>query len=79
MHASVASGTKGNQVLIGIVARLATKFLVVNFKVRHRAARLASPAIAAQHLVAQLFVQLGIKPQGTKFWLGTIHDTFRVT
>jgi hypothetical protein len=46
MQAGVADSTKGDQVLLGIIARLAAKFLVVNLKIRHCAATLASPAIA---------------------------------
>ena len=33
MYAGVACGTEGNQVLLGIVAGLAAKFLVMNLKI----------------------------------------------
>ena len=33
MHAGVACGTEGNQVLLAIVAGLAAKFLVMNLKI----------------------------------------------
>ena len=33
MHAGVACGTEGNQVVLGIVAGLAAKFLVMNLKI----------------------------------------------
>jgi hypothetical protein len=33
MHAGVACGTEGNQVLLGILAGLAAKFLVMNLKI----------------------------------------------
>jgi hypothetical protein len=57
---------------------LAAEFLVVNFKVGHRAAGLASPAIAAQYLIAELFVQAGIEPQLVPLWWDVIHDAFSV-
>jgi len=31
MHNRMASGTQGDQIFFGIIAALATKFLVVNF------------------------------------------------
>jgi len=46
MNLGVARGAKGNQVLFGIVAGLAAKLLVVNFKVGHRATSLTSPVVA---------------------------------
>jgi hypothetical protein len=47
MQAGVADSTKGDQVLLGIIAGLTAEFLVVNLKIRHSAARLASPPVAA--------------------------------
>ncbi|HXP79852.1 MAG TPA: hypothetical protein VN976_08095 [Verrucomicrobiae bacterium] len=72
----MAAGTQGNQVFSGIITGLAAEFLVVNLKIRHRAAGLASPAIPAEYLVAQFFVQLGIKPQAWAFRRGPVHDAF---
>lgn len=57
MHGGVAFRAKRNQVLLRILAGLATEFFVVDLKIGHCAARLASPAIATEHLIAQLFVQ----------------------
>ena len=56
MHVGVARTAKCYQVLFAICARLATKLFVMDLKVRHRSARLASPSIAAKDLIAQLFV-----------------------
>jgi len=56
MHCGVARSAKCYQVLFAIRAGLATKLFVMNLKVRHRPARLASPSIAAKDLIAQLFV-----------------------
>jgi hypothetical protein len=57
MHGGVACSTEGNQILARIIAGVAAKFLVVNLKVGHRAARLASPTIPSEHLVSEVFVQ----------------------
>jgi hypothetical protein len=46
MQAGMADNTEGDQVLFGIIAGLTAEFLVVNLKIRHGAAGLASPAIA---------------------------------
>jgi hypothetical protein len=62
MHSRVACVTQRDQIFLRIVARVAAEILVVHLEVGHRAARLASPAIAMQHLVAQLFVRHGLKP-----------------
>lgn len=67
MQSDVACGAEGNKVLFGVVAGVAAEFLMMNFEIGYGAARLASPAIAVQHLVAELFVQLGIKPQARTF------------
>jgi hypothetical protein len=56
MHGGVAFAAQRDQILLGIVAGMAAKLLVVNLKIRHRAARLASPAIPAEHFVANLVV-----------------------
>jgi hypothetical protein len=58
----VAWGAKRYQVLLGIIARLAAKPFVMNFKIGHGSARLASPAISAQHLLTKFLIRLGIKP-----------------
>jgi hypothetical protein len=79
MHCSVTCRTKRNQVLLRIVAGLAAKFFVMNLEIRHRAARLASPAVATEHLVAKLFVRLGLKPHGRSLWSDQIHNTFSAT
>ena len=53
---------------------MAAEFLVVNLEIRHCAAQLASPTVAAQYLVAELFVQGGVKPQARSLWSDAIHD-----
>jgi hypothetical protein len=78
MHIPMARGTKGNRVLLGIVSGMATKFLVVNLQIRDRAARLAPPAIPAQHLLPQLFVPHGIKTQARIFYWNPVQDAFSI-
>ena len=46
MNGDVTSTAKRNQVQLGIIAGLAAKLLVVDFKVGHCATRLASPTVA---------------------------------
>ena len=46
MPSGVACGAKRDQVLFRIIAGLAAEFLVVNLKIRHRAAVLASPSVS---------------------------------
>ena len=43
------------------MARVTPKLFVMDFKVRHGAARLTPPAVATQDLLPETFVQLGIK------------------
>jgi hypothetical protein len=57
-------GAEGDQVFFGVVAGVAAKLFVMDFQVRHRSARLASPAIATQHLLPKTLVGIGIQPQG---------------
>jgi hypothetical protein len=62
MNAAVAPVAKRDQILLGILTPVTTESFVVNFKIGHRPARLASPAIPAKHLITELLVRLGIKP-----------------
>ena len=79
MHASVAFGTECYQILLRIIAGLAAEFFVMDFKIGHCATRLASPAVATQHLVAQTVVLVGIEPQAYMFRSDSSHDAFSVT
>jgi hypothetical protein len=58
VHLPVTFGTKGNQVLFGIVAGLATKLDVMYFQPLHAAAGLTAPTVSLQHLDVQLAVIL---------------------
>jgi hypothetical protein len=44
--------TERDQILAAIITGVTTKVFVVNLKIGHCAARLASPTIATQHLIA---------------------------
>lgn len=52
VNLSMTSSAEGNQILLGIMPKLAAKLFVVNLEVGHCAAGLAPPAVATQHLVA---------------------------
>jgi hypothetical protein len=49
MNRRMTIWTEGNQILLGILASVASKLLMVDFQMRHRAARLTPPAVATQH------------------------------
>jgi hypothetical protein len=57
MLGGVACSAERNEVLARIIAGSAAKPFVMNLKVGHRAARLASPPVAAEHLVAKLLIE----------------------
>jgi hypothetical protein len=65
MGSGVARSAECNKVALGIIAVVAAKLLVVDFQVRHRTARLTSPAIATQYLLPQVLVRHRIKPDAT--------------
>ena len=75
----MACRTKCNQILLRIVAGLAAEFFVMDFKIGHCATRLASPAVAMQHLVAQIVVLAGLEPQRCTFRSDPSYNAFSVT
>jgi hypothetical protein len=75
----VTAGAQGNQVRVVIVAPLAAELLVMDLQVLPGTTNLASPAVAAKHLLSQLFVRFGIKPQTRSFGSYPIHEAFSVT
>jgi hypothetical protein len=56
VNGSMTGRAEGDQVLFGVVARVAAKLLVVDFQVRHRAAQLTPPAIATQDLLPKALI-----------------------
>jgi hypothetical protein len=67
MYSGMAVRAQGDQVRFGILAGMTSKMFVVNFQVRHRAAKLTSPAIATQNLLPQYFVRPRIQPHSRHF------------
>jgi hypothetical protein len=53
----MTSRAEGDEIFLEIRPRLAAELFVVNFKIEHRAARLASPAVASEQTVAKLLIQ----------------------
>jgi len=56
MQERMTCGAQRDQVLLGIIAALATELRVVNFQIRSGPTTLAPPTIAPQHLLPKLFV-----------------------
>jgi hypothetical protein len=52
MDPPVASSAKRDQVLFGIISRLAAKLFVVDFEIGQCAAQLATPPVASQDLLS---------------------------
>lgn len=63
----MAFGAKGDQVLLGVVPRLAAEFLVVDFEIGQRAARLTTPAVAPQDLLPEIFEGSRVKAHAPGF------------
>jgi hypothetical protein len=74
MHRGMAFVAQRDQVRLGILAGTAAKLFVVNFKIGHRATRLASPTVAAEHLVAKLVVQFAVQAKAWVLWSDTVHE-----
>jgi hypothetical protein len=76
MDVCVAVCAERDQVLFGVVARVVSKFLVMDLQVRHCPARLTPPAIATQDRLPQSLVRHRIQPQGRRLWTNRAHDAF---
>jgi hypothetical protein len=63
MNFFVAASTKRDQILGSIIAQPASWQDVMNLKILHAPARLASPAISLQDFTAELAISFRIKPQ----------------
>jgi hypothetical protein len=75
----MAACTECNHVFLGIVAALAPEFLVVDLQILSGTTDLASPAIATQYFISELFVEFGLKSQAWSLGLNPIHETFSAT
>ena len=74
----MAGGAERYQILFGVVARVASKFLVMDFQVDHCAAGLTPPAIATQYELPQTFVFHRIQPQASWLRANRAHEAFSV-
>jgi hypothetical protein len=61
VNPGMACCAEGEEISLGIRPGLATELHVVDFKIQHRAARLASPAIPAEDLASKLVVQFAVQ------------------
>jgi len=57
-----------DEVHFGVISQATAKFLVVNFQVQHRTARLTTPAIATQHMLPEPLIGRSIESQAREFW-----------
>jgi hypothetical protein len=62
MSRSVTARAKGNEVFFGIITEPATRSDVVDLKIPRRAAILAAPPIAHEHLAGELAIRFRLKP-----------------
>ena len=63
MSGSVTVRAKRNEILFRIISQLAARADVVDLKIPRRAAILAAPPIAREHLAGELAIGFGFKPQ----------------
>jgi hypothetical protein len=56
MFSSMAGRTERNEIRFGVGSSMAPEVLMVDFEVRHRAARLAAPAISPEYAPPFRFV-----------------------
>ena len=67
--------TEGDQIVLTILAGVAAKFFMVNFKVCHRTAELAAPAVSPQYLLAKFPVAFLLEPNRCLLGNNVIHWT----
>ena len=59
----VALDTESYEVLSRIIAQVAPPLNVMNLKIFHPPARLATPTVSLQDFTAELAISFGVKPQ----------------
>src|SRR3989454_12483141 len=74
MYCLVTGRTQRDQVVLGILAQMTAKLLVMNLKIAQTAARLTSPAVPLQDFLTELLVGLARKSQPRMFWPDCIHE-----
>ena len=65
-----------NEILLGVVAGVAAELFVMDFQVRHSAAQLTPPTVAAQHLLPQTVVRNRIQAHPRELRAQRAHETF---
>jgi hypothetical protein len=75
----MTSRAQCDEVALRVFATLATKFLVVNLKIRSAAADLALPAIPPQYVFTESVVQAGVKSLSWLFCVYSVHEACSVT
>jgi hypothetical protein len=53
MDQRVTAGTQGNEIFFTVFARMASKHVMMNFKVLPRSAELTTPTVAPEHALTQ--------------------------
>ena len=63
----MARCAEGDQILGNVIAESAPRLNVMDLKILHAPARLATPAISLQDFAAELAISFRIKPQARPF------------
>jgi hypothetical protein len=74
----MTSRAEGDEVSLGIRPGLAAELRVVNSKIGHGSARLASPAVPTENLTAKLVVRFAVQAKAWVLWSDTIHEASSV-
>jgi hypothetical protein len=67
----MARRAEGDQILSSVIAQSAPRLNVMDLKILHAPARLATPSISLQNFTAELAICFRFKPQAGPFWLGS--------
>jgi len=76
MSRSVTIRAQGDEILFRIISQPAARAEVVNLKILRRAAILAAPSIAREHLPGELAVRVGLKPKSQRLPFGSAQGRF---
>ena len=73
MHPSVAIGAQSNQILFGVIAKVAPCLDVMDLQVLTFSTGLAAPSVTPQDLLVQLVIRLGSKAFASSLREHSIH------
>ena len=68
----MARRAEGDQILGSVIAQSAPRLNVMDLKIFHPPARLATPAVSLQDFAAELAISFRIKPQAWPLWHGSL-------